>query len=89
MPDSISVNFTRIGLLHENAGHKLLPLLLMCFSRVEDAFGLVVEVLAWEEVAILVVARWRTTTTQCRHYSPEGFIPFGLCLIFLFFETLK
>ena len=24
-----------------------------------------------------------------KNHAPEGFIPFGLCLIFLFFETLK
>ena len=24
-----------------------------------------------------------------KNHVPEGFIPFGLCLIFLFFETLK
>ena len=24
-----------------------------------------------------------------KNHAPEGFIPFGLCLIFLFFEILK
>ena len=26
---------------------------------------------------------------RSKNHVPEGFIPFGLCLIFLFFETLK
>ena len=26
---------------------------------------------------------------RSKNHAPEGFIPFGLCLIFLFFEILK